>query len=108
MAANSENQPKPPKKGGAGKPFAPGVSGNPSGRPKILQEVIDLARQHTEAAMLTLASIASDAEKPTAARVSAATALLDRGWGKPVQPTMEQDETGKAVGRPIIVFGVMK
>jgi hypothetical protein len=62
--------------------FKPGKSGNPGGRPKVVAEVRDLARQHTELAILTLAEIAGDAEKPAAARVSAAEALLDRAWGK--------------------------
>jgi len=33
-----------------------------------------------------LAGIASAEDAPPAARVSAAQALLDRGWGKPAQP----------------------
>jgi len=31
-------------------------------------------------------------EAPPAARVSAASALLDRGWGKPTQPVAGDDE----------------
>ena len=32
--------------------------------------------------------------KSEAARVAAATALLDRGWGKPTQPIAGDDEAG--------------
>ena len=63
-----------------------GVTGNPGGRPAIIREIRNLARKQTEAAIETLAEICSDREAPQAARVAAATALLDRGWGKPTQP----------------------
>lgn len=63
-----------------------GVSGNPGGRPKVLGEVRDLARQHTATAIATLIEVAQNTRSPAAARVSAAQALLDRGWGKPSQP----------------------
>jgi hypothetical protein len=43
-----------------------------------------LARQHTKAALDTLALIATKGESE-AARVSAANALLDRGYGRPRQ-----------------------
>jgi hypothetical protein len=62
-----------------------GQSGNPGGRPKALQEVEEAARQHTPAAMEALASIAKNEKAPPAARVSAASVLLDRAWGKPRQ-----------------------
>ena len=31
---------------GKGRPFKPGQSGNPGGRPRVLRDVQDLARQH--------------------------------------------------------------
>ena len=62
--------------------FAPGQSGNPGGRPKALRSVEEEARKHTALAMQTLASIANDIKAPPAARVTAASVLLDRGWGK--------------------------
>ena len=45
-----------------------------------------LARGHTELCIKTLAGIVSQEASPAAARVSAASALLDRGWGKAIQP----------------------
>ena len=68
-----------------GKPFQKGQSGNSGGRPKEIAEVKELARQHMPAAIDALVSIMSNTKASDAARVSAATALLDRGYGKPQQ-----------------------
>lgn len=77
-----------------GRPFAPGQSGNPSGRPKNNARVVELARSHTENAFATLVQVMEDKKAPAAARVSAAQAVLDRGWGKPVQPVDGDGEGG--------------
>ena len=45
----------------------------------------DLARENTEDALAALLEVARDTTAPSAARVSAATALLDRAWGRPPQ-----------------------
>ena len=68
-----------------GKPFKKGQSGNPGGRPKVVAEVRELARAHTGEAVQTLVSIMTNHKAAPAARVSAANALLDRGYGKPPQ-----------------------
>lgn len=78
-----------------GRPFEKGISGNPSGRPKVLAEVQELAREHTPAALGALLKIAKNG-KSEGARVSAAQALLDRAWGKPSQPLDPDDR--KALG----------
>src|SRR5215204_4992211 len=44
MAANSTGS---AKKRGPGRPFVKGQSGNPNGRPRIIAEVRDAAREHT-------------------------------------------------------------
>lgn len=62
-------------------PFKPGQTGNPGGRPKVDVRVTELARAHTEKAIQTLVN-ALDNERTA---VAAATALLDRGWGKAAQ-----------------------
>jgi hypothetical protein len=62
-------------------PFQPGQSGNPGGMKKGTADVKELARQHTEAAINALVEALGDPKQ----RVAAATALLDRGYGKPKQ-----------------------
>jgi hypothetical protein len=68
-----------------GRRFQPGQSGNPRGRPKRDLEVAELARLYTADAIATLVSLMSDSGAPPSARVAAATAILDRGWGRPPQ-----------------------
>ena len=43
-----------------GKPFRKGQSGNPGGRPKVVAEVKELAREHTAEAIETLKQNAED------------------------------------------------
>lgn len=62
-----------------------GESGNPGGRPKAVVSLTELAREHTESAVRTLVGIMENGEASPSARVSAASALLDRGYGKPPQ-----------------------
>jgi hypothetical protein len=74
--------------------FRPGVSGNPGGRPKrpqaiaagrVLADVKALARECAPEAISTLKTIMHVEEAPPAARIGAASTLLDRGYGKPHQ-----------------------
>ena len=78
MAEISKKQPR-------GKPFVKGQSGNPGGREKLPPDVVhvrELARQHTLTAMNALVKVLENESTSPGAIVSAAQALLDRGWGK--------------------------
>ena len=78
----AENRKKP-----RGKPFPPGNCANPGGRPKLPTDVVhvrELARQYTTDAISTLARVMKYGSPN--AQVSAANALIDRGWGKSEQP----------------------
>ncbi len=66
-------------------PFKKGQSGNPGGRPKIVGDVQELAREHSTEAIGTLAAIMRDKKAPSAARAMASNSILDRAYGKPPQ-----------------------
>jgi hypothetical protein len=52
---------------------------------KSITQISSLARGHTRTAINVLAGIMRSKEATPAARVSAANAILDRGWGKAAQ-----------------------
>ena len=71
-----------------------GQSGNPGGRPRkpatvearqVIHDVKEAAKALTAKAIATLENVMDDPKAPPAARVSAATTVLDRGWGRPTQ-----------------------
>ena len=51
-----------------------------------LADIRSLARSHTKLAINVLVKIMESKDATPAARVSAANAILDRGWGKAMQP----------------------
>ena len=65
--------------------WKPGISGNPGGRPKVLHDVKQLAKEASKDAIDTLIKVMKNDQAPVAARVTAAQAILDRAWGKPSQ-----------------------
>lgn len=64
---------------------------------KAPTEIKSLARAHTDTAIKVLAGIMNQSDAPPAARVSAATSLLDRGWGKPAQAITGGDDDDNPV-----------
>lgn len=91
---NGKYQPVPPED----TRWKPGQSGNPRGRvagrpPKWFNQprvVRDLAREHTKEAIETLVQ-AMRTSKDMKVRCAAAVALLDRGWGKPIETLQRTD-----------------
>lgn len=82
-------------KRGKGKPFRKGQSGNPGGRPRVVAEIRELARQHGPDMIARLAEIAKSAESESA-QVAAIKELLERAYGKSAAAPEDNDE---AVGR---------
>ena len=76
--------------------FKPGNRANPSGRPKVIVSLVELARTHTEDAIKTLADIMNNSQSDPA-RATAASHILDRAWGKPVQTTTAVHEKRSAL-----------
>jgi hypothetical protein len=64
------------------RPFQPGQSGNPGGRPKAVVEVTAAARELTTEAINTLKRVMLNEKATASAQVSAAVAIIERGWGK--------------------------
>lgn len=82
------------KRSGAGRP-----KGSANKSTVVVKEA---AQAFTADALKTLAEIMRGSEHPAAARVSAASALLDRGHGKPKQPLTGGDEDDN----PLVMTGV--
>ena len=73
--------------------FAPGQSGNPSGRPKRDEDIAALARTHAADAIAVLVSIAENPKVNDSSRISAANSLLDRGHGRAPQAVAVKTES---------------
>jgi hypothetical protein len=75
-----------------GKPFEKGQSGNPTGRPKVPDEVKALLKANTLPAVNTLITIMSDKKAKHADRIRCAETVLDRVYGKAAQPIVGDNE----------------
>lgn len=75
----AENRKKP-----RGKPFQPGNSANPGGRPKKTEEertLEQMCKEKTPDALTAILAIMSRSQNDRA-RLAAAQYIVDRGWGK--------------------------
>lgn len=77
----------------------PGAGRKPGKVGKAKRALAEMARDHAEAALRTLADIASNGESE-AARVSAANAILDRAYGKPPQAIDHKSSDGSMTPQP--------
>jgi hypothetical protein len=71
-----------PKRDARGR-LLPGFTANPSGRPAIIKEVRELAREHVPDAIKRLAELVNSPNETIA--LAAIDQLLNRVYGKPVQ-----------------------
>ena len=83
--------------------FAKGQSGNPGGRPKVDAEIRELARQHCVSAIERL--VLAMANEDDRIAITAASALLDRGIGKPAQAvTVSGDSDNPRQAKVLVEF----
>ena len=83
-----------------GKPIAKGQVLNPGGRPKKTVEELDLiaaCKAKTPDALATISDIMTNGEKEQT-RLSAALAIIERAYGKPVQP-VDASISGTVISR---------
>lgn len=78
---------------GGKRPGAGRKKGQVSAAKRALSE---MAQEHGEMALQVLVDVARNGDSASA-RVSAATALLDRGWGKPHQSVEHTGKDGGAI-----------
>ena len=101
MIANKQPAKKrPPPTNG----FKKGQSGNPSGRAPITPEersLIDMCKAHTTEAVATILQIMADGDNDRN-KLTAASYIIDRGWGKAVQAIEHGNKDGKALEITVI------
>ena len=59
---------------------------------RTITEIRSLARSHTRTALNVLVGVMRSKDATATAKVSAANAILDRGWGKATQPIENGDD----------------
>ncbi len=82
-----------------GKPIVKGQVLNPGGRPKKTAQELDLiaaCKEKTPAALLVITDIMTNGEKEQT-RLAAALSIIERAYGKPVQPTTVGNPDGTAI-----------
>lgn len=87
------------KHGGA----RPGAGRKPGKVGAAKRALSEMAKDHAQAALATLAAIHADTQAPAAARVSAATAILDRAYGKPPQALDLTSSDGSMTPAPTVI-----
>ncbi len=76
-------------------PFKPGQSGNPSGRPKIPDDIKKILKLQAPNALQKLLTLMESDDERIA--LVAANSILDRAWGKPVQATEHSGPDGEPI-----------
>lgn len=78
MAEHAQNRARSAR----GRPFLPGVSGNPGGRPKGFAARVRELTRDGEDVLGVVVAILHDDRTPARVRLDASRLLLDRGWGR--------------------------
>lgn len=84
--------------------FKKGQSGNPSGRRAITPEertLMDMCKDKTPEALATILQIMAEGDNDRN-KLTAATYIIDRGWGKAVQAIEHGNRDGKALEITVI------
>lgn len=66
---------------------------------KSLTEIRSIARSHTKTALNGLVGVMRNTKAPPPARIAAANAILDRGWGKATQPIGNDEDAFELIHR---------
>src|SRR3982074_2095942 len=67
--------------------------------PKSITEIRSLARSHTRTALNVLVGVMRNTKATAPARIAAANAILDRGWGKATQPVGNDGDAFELIHR---------
>ena len=68
-------------------------AGRPKGKVSEAKRAIaEAAQEHADDMLKVLVQIAKDKEEPASARVTAANAVIERGYGKPVTPIQNDSQ----------------
>ena len=84
--------------------FAPGVSGNPSGRPRIPAEFTELAQDYASDALMTVVKIYKAPDTKNTDRIRAAEIIMDRAWGKPSQSSLLELDANVTNNSIVVTF----
>ena len=85
------------------RPWQPGQNGFAGQQPKGYRRVLSLARKNSPEAMETIIACMRDPEASWRERLTAATVILDRAWGKPKEHVSFDGAEGMTV---VVLTGV--
>lgn len=74
-----------------GRPFPPGQSGNPGGRPKAVRELLELARSQVPGSLELAVKLRDDEKQDARVRLDAAKFLVSYGLGAPPKAAADPD-----------------